>query len=204
VVYLGERAPAAEALVFSGDHLRTGEGVATLAFSRGGLVVLDGHSTASLHSSSSGVSVGLETGKVALSLPAQRAVRVESAGLNLSPTGAFPCLAEVAVGPNGSVVVAVHRGEVSVANLRREPVVVSAGQVITVSPQVAQSQAQAAGTGAHGKLTLSEKLKTFHIGRLSHTTTVALMVAGLGGAATAAVVIPTSIRQSTVSPSTPR
>lgn len=203
VVYVGERLASAEAVIFNGDHLKTEEGRAAISLSRGDLVVLERQSAATLHNSSGGPSIGLERGKLSLAVSGPRPIRVESDGLTLSPTGAFPSLSEMAVGADRSVVVAVRRGALSVANLRPEPVVVRAGQVLTISPRAGQSQEQSVGTAAHGKMTLGEKLRTFHIGGLSHTASVGLAVGGLGGAAAAAAIVP-AINRQTVSPSGPR
>jgi hypothetical protein len=105
---------------------------------------------------------------------------------------------------DGSLVVAVHRGKVSIADLRPDAVVVSAGQLITIDPRLAQAQqTKPAGTGAHGKMTVGEKLRTFRIGGLSHQASVALVAVIAAGAATAITVPLVVSEEEVVSPSVP-
>ncbi len=200
-VYLRGRRTTAEAVVFGGDHLSIGEGLATISFSRGGLAVLERRSTASLQGSADGLAIGLEKGRLTLNLPSPRPVRVETDGLSLSPQGSFPTLTEIALVPNGSLTVAVRQGQISVTHLRPEPIVVSTGQILTVSTRLAEAQKEPVGTAAHGKRSLGEKMRTFHIGHLSHTASVAVAVGGLGGAVVAATVVPHVLK--TTSPSSP-
>lgn len=199
-VYLGGRAARVDTVVFGGDHLRTEEGQATISFHRGELLVLEKHTGANFSDFPGGFSVRLETGELALYVPSQHTVRVETDGLAISPSGTFPCLAQIAFATDGSATVAVHRGKVSIANLRQEPIVVNAGQVLTVSPRLTRAQDQSVGTAAHGKMSLPEKLRTFHIGSLSHTASVAVAGVGIGAAVAGAVV---SITEQAASPSSP-
>ncbi len=205
-VYLGNQTVRAASVIYSGDRLTTEEGRATVSFLSNALMVLDGHSDAALEATADGLRVGLEKGQLALAVPTARPIQVDTGGLSLTPVEAFPSLAEVALRADGSVVVAVHQGKVSVNNLRANPVFVSAGQILTVSPRVNRSQGQGkepVGTGAHGKMTIGEKLRTFRIDGLSHTTSVAIVIVGLGAVATAAIVVPIAIRNKPLSPSVP-
>jgi len=68
--------------------------------------------------------------------------------------------------------------------------------VITVNPRLAQAQqSKPIGTGAHGKMTLGEKLRTFKIGNLSHGASVAILGGALAGATAAAVIVPLTVGQ---------
>lgn len=205
-VYLGKQTVRATSVIYSGDRLTTEEGRATVSFLSNAVMVLDGHSDAALEASADGLRVGLEKGQLALAVPTARPIQVETGGLSLTPIEDFPSFAEVALRADGSVVVAVHRGKVSVNNLRASPVFVSAGQILTVSPRLSQAQGQGkapVGTGAHGKMTIGERLRTFRIGGLSHTASAAVVLVGLGAAGTAAVVVPIAIREHVASPSVP-
>jgi hypothetical protein len=190
-------------VVYSGDHLKTADGRALVALAHGGLIRLESNSGAVLDDFPGGFVMNLEKGQLGFSALPQHRLSVRTAGLTLSPTGSLPSLADVALGGDGSVFVAVHRGVVSIADLRPEPVLVSAGQTITVNPQLAQAQTQPVGTSAHGKMSLGEKLRTFRVGSLSHPASVAVLTVGLGAAAAAAVAVPLSIKESHVSPSAP-
>jgi len=205
VVYLSGETARPGSVIYSGDQLRTAEGRASITLSRGDLMVLDRESSAALRRSAEGLSVGLDKGRILWALTTQSPLRVQADGLTVSPSGAFPSVAEVAMHGDGSLVVAVHRGKISVADLRAEPVVVSAGQLITISPRVSQSeQTQPIGTGAHGKMTLGEKLRTFRIGSLSHQASLAVMTGVIGGAAATAIIVPLTVGQEKeISPSVP-
>jgi hypothetical protein len=52
------------------------------------------------------------------------------------------------------------------------------------------AQGQAAGTAAHGKMSIGEKLRSFQIGHLSHAASVAVLTAGLGAFAAGSRPIP--------------
>jgi len=176
----------------------------TITLPGGELAVFDRQPSAALQRSPEGLSVGLEKGRVVWALASQAPFRVTVDGLTVSPTGTFPSLAEVAMHGDGSLVVAVHRGKVSIAELRPDAVVVSAEQLITIDPRLAQGQqTKPVGTGAHGKMTLGEKLRTFRIGRLFHQASVALVVAIAAGAATAITVPLVACEEEAVSPSVP-
>jgi hypothetical protein len=205
VVYLGGETARPGSVIYSGDELRTAEGRATITLSRGDLMVLDRESSAALRRSAEGLSVGLNRGRILWALATQSPLRVQADGLTVSPSGTFPSVGEVATRGDGSLVVAVHRGKISVADLRAEPVVVSAGQLITISPRVSQSeQTKPVGTGAHGKMTLGEKLRTFRIGSLSHQASVAVMTVVFGSAAATAIAVPLTVGQEKeISPSVP-
>jgi hypothetical protein len=204
VVYVGGETARPGSVIYSGDQLRTAEGRATISLPRGDLMVLDRQSSAALRRSPEGLSVGLEKGRVIWALAAQAPFRVQADGLTVSPRGAFPSLAEVAMRGDGSLVVAVHRGKISIADLRAEPVVVSAGQLITISPRLSQAgQSKPVGTAAHGKMTLGEKLRTFRIGGLSHQASVAVTAGILGGAAATSIAVPLAVGQEEISPSKP-
>ncbi len=201
VVYLGKQAAGRQAVIFSGDQLTTEEGQALISFPGGDLVELERQSEATLQYSAEGPALELERGKLSLAVTARRPIRIVSSGLTLSPNKMFPSLSEVARNGDGSLVVAVRRGQVSVANLRKEPIIVSAGQMMTIHAPAAQSQEGPVGTGAHGKTTLGEKLRTFRIGGLSHGASVALVGGGIGGGAAAGIIVATD--DNVVSRSTP-
>lgn len=203
-VYLGSDLARSSSVVYAGDRLRIDEGRATLSFPRGDLLVVTAHSDVTLQNAADGYLVKLEKGHLVFATPSKSAVLVETDGLILAPQGNTNGLAEIALRGDGSVVVAVQRGAISVAHLRKEPVIVESGKILTVSRSQDQpKQAQQPGTGAHGKPTLAERLRTFRIDGLTHNASVALLVVGVGGAATAAVVVPISIREAPVSPSAP-
>lgn len=198
VVFLDGDSVRGESVVYTGDQLKTQEGRAAVSLPGGSLMVLDRNSSAILKRSHPETSIGLENGTLTVSFANQEALRVRADGLQVSPSGSFPVLAEVAMKGDGSLVVAVHRGKISIADLRAEPVTVAAGQVITVSPRLAQAQqSKPVGTGAHGKMTLGEKLRTFHIGSLSHATSVAIVGGTLAGATAAAVIVPLTVGEET-------
>lgn len=185
-----------ESVVYAGDQVRTQEGRAALSLPHGSLMVLDRNSSAVLERSHPETAIGLESGTLTVSFAGQEALHVRADGLDLSPAGSFPALAEVAMKGDGSLVVAVHRGKISIADLRAEPVVVAAGQVITVNPRLAQAQqSKPIGTGAHGKMTLGEKLRTFKIGNLSHAASVGIVGGTLAAATATAIVVPLTVGQ---------
>lgn len=195
-VFLDGDSVRADSVIYSGDQVRTTEGRATISLACGTLVVLDRNSSAVVQHSEQDLSIGLEKGQLAVSFAGHQASGVKADGLSLSPTGTFPSLAEVAMRGDGSLVVAVHRGKISIDRLRAQPVVLTAGQIITISPRLAQAQqSKPIGTGAHGKMTLGEKLRTFHIGGLSHGASVAIVGGALAAAATTAVVVPLTVGQ---------
>lgn len=204
-VYLGQDAVSLNTVIYSGDTLRTGEGKATIALPRGDLVVLGQNSAAALDRTAEALTVGLEKGQLALASSSQLPLRVQADGLTISPTGSFPTLAEIALLDDGTLRLVVRRGKISVAHLRPEPVVLAAGQLLTVNPRLAQSQQkQPIGTGAHGKMTLGEKLRTFRIGGLSHGASLAVVGGVIGGAAAAAIAVPLVVGdEEPVSPSAP-
>jgi hypothetical protein len=203
-VFVGGEAAHSQAVLYSGDQVNTLEGRATISLTRGDLMVMGRQSTADLQDSPYGYWVGLKKGQFAWTVSGQRAVRVEADGLTLSPAGSFPSLAQVALRGDGSLTIAVLRGKVSVADLRAEPIVVSAGQVLTVSPRLAQGeQSKPVGTGAHGKMTLGEKLRTFRIGGLSHNVSAALVVGVVGAATATAIAVPLTVGTEPASPSAP-
>jgi len=198
-VYLDRVSTQGESTLYGGDQVSTNASQATVAFLRGNLLVLDRQSRAMFQRTERGLVVNLERGGLSFTASASEAVRVETEGLILSRTGAYPSLAEVALGGDGSIVVAVHRGSLAVANLRPDPVVVEAGQYLKVDPPAAQ----VVGTAAHGKQTLGDKLRTFHIGSLSHAASVAVIAVAAGGITAAAIAIPLAHQGPTVSPSAP-
>ena len=206
-VYVGVHKALAASALYSGDWVSTADGRATLSLARGTRILIDRESLAGLRRADSGVVIGLERGRLAWTMGPKTSVQVETDGLTLTPAGSFPSLAEVAMRADGSLVLSVHRGTVAVGNLRDAPVLVSSGKFITISPRLAQGEqakSQPVGTGAHGKMTLGEKLRTFRIGNLSHAASVAIVGAIFVGAATAAIVIPMAVGdEEPASPSTP-
>ncbi len=220
--FLSDQAVESTSVVFSGDQVRTGKARATVSFKRSGVVVVGRDSTVRFLSAEPSTTVALDKGRLALSTSPANPVRVESSGLAVTPSASFPALAEIALGPDGSLVVAVRRGSFSVAQLRGELVEVAAGQVLTVNAPLARAdngsaqggesqggtaqtaQSEPVGTGAHGKMTVGEKLRTFRIGGLSHNASVALIVGVVGGATAAAIAIPLALDdEAPVSPSQP-
>jgi len=205
-VYVGSAPVRAETAVFSGDKVSTADGRATLSLARGSRLMIDRGSNAGLWSSNEGVTIGLERGRLAFTADPKASLRVDADGLMLAPSGSFPSLAEIAMTADGSLSLSVHRGAVAVRNLRAEPVVVSAGRIITIGPRLAQQGGQKSepvGTGAHGKMTLGEKLRTFRIGNLSHGASAAILFGTLAGAAATAIIVPQVIGDEEASPSAP-
>ncbi len=198
-VYLGSNQASSETALYVGDRLRTQEGRAAVKFLGGDLVDVDGHSNLAIRIDSGGILIGLEKGQIAWTATTPRATHVEIAGLDISSDGFSPSLAEIALRNNGSVVVAVERGNISVSHLKSEPVIVRAGRVLTVNPSVEDSKGQNVGTGAHGEKSLAEKIRTFRIDGLSSAGTTALLVGGVVAGGTAALVI----ANQTASPSKP-
>jgi len=206
VVFVGSARVGGEAAVYSGDQVTTTDGRAILSLARANRVVIERGSTASLWRSPDGLRVGLEKGRLALTADGKAPLRLEADGLTLSPSGSFPSLAQLAMMPDGSMGVSVHRGAITIQNLRAEPVVVAAGKFITISPRLAQKQppkSQPIGTGAHGKMTLGEKLRTFRIGNLSHGVSVAILGGTIAGATAAAIIVPLTVGEEKASPSVP-
>jgi len=200
VVYLDGETIRAETALYSGDQVSTVADWATLALSRGNRVLMDRDSNAALTYSGQGVIVGLEKGRLAWLADPKDPSHIQTDGLALSPSGSFPTLAEVAIRNDGSLTVAVHKGAVTVRNLQASPVVVAAGRIITISPRLAQKGAERSkpiGTGAHGKMTLGEKLRTFQIGNLSHAASVAIVGGILGAAAATSIVVPLTVGEET-------
>ena len=204
-VYVGQDAASPAAVIYSGDLLRTDEGKATVSLPQGGLLVLGSKSAAALSRTDEAVRVNLEKGRVAFSSSSGFPLRVAADGLTVSPTASFPTLAEIALLDDGTLHLSVRRGKITVANLRPEPVVLAAGQVLTVEPRLAQAEkSKPIGTGAHGKMTTGEKLRTFRIGGLSHAASVAVLGGVIGGAAAAAIIVPLTVgTEPAASPSTP-
>ncbi|MFB3922752.1 MAG: hypothetical protein ACE145_13595 [Terriglobia bacterium] len=194
LVLLDGEAVQGQSVVYMGDQIKTQGDGASLSLPQGSLAVLGQNSQAVLERSHPATLIGLEAGTLTVSFANQEALHVRADGLRLSPTGTFPALAEVAMKGDGTLIVAVHRGRISIAELRAEPVVLSAGQIITVNPRVAQAQgSKPIGTGAHGKMTLGEKLRTFHIGSLSHGASVAIVGGAIAGATAASIIVPLTV-----------
>ncbi len=206
-VYLGGETLHSNAAIYSGDTVRTLQGRATVALARGGLMLLERDSMAAFERQGEMFAVTLQRGNLMLSASSKVPLRVDADGLILTPAGSFPSLTEVAMLGDGSLRVVVHQGGMSVANLRAEPVVVPAGQLLTVAPRLAQAQGEGSkpiGTGAHGKMTLGEKLRTFRIGGLSHAASVGLVAGFFGGAVATAIAIPLVVgEEEQISPSVP-
>jgi len=206
-VYLGQDAVSLGSVIYSGDILRTDEGKATVTLPSGDLIALGNRSSAALDRSNQAVLVSLEMGQLAFASSAspRLPLRIEADGVTISPSSSFRTLGEIALLGDGTLRLAVRRGKISVANLRPEPVVLSAGQVLTVDPRLAQAdKSKPIGTGAHGKMTLGEKLRTFRIGGLSHGASVVIVAGVIGGAAATAIAVPLVVGdEEPVSPSTP-
>jgi len=195
-----DRLPArGECTLYSGDRVSTEASPATVSFRRGDLLVLDRQSRAMFQLTEGGLVVDLERGALSFSASSADDARVESDGLTFIRTGSFPSLAEVALRDDGSVVLAVRRGTVAVRNLRPEPVVVQAGQYLRVGPP----GAQVVGTGAHGKQTFGERVRTFQIGGLSHAASVGILGGTVGVFAAAAIAVPLATQPKKASPAAP-
>jgi len=204
-VYVGGEKARAETALFSGDRITTSDGHAVVSFSSGHRVVMDRDSSAALTSSAGSLTLGIEKGRLAFLSDPKSRLRVETDGLRLSPSSTFPTLAEISMRNDGSLTVSVHKGAISVHDLRAEPVEVAAGSIITISPRLGQQtepQSQPIGTGAHGKMTLGEKLRTFQIGHLSHTASAAILFGVIGGATATAIIVPLTVGTES-SPTTP-
>lgn len=206
-------------VVYSGDQLRTEKTQASVNLQGGSLVVLGQESSVRFMSAQNATGIALEKGRLALSTPPKSSVHVLGSGLRFAPSATVSSLAELTLRADGSLIVAVHRGGLAVSDLREKPVEIAAGQVLTVNPrlgnadngsgkqgesQAGSAQTEPVGTGAHGKMTLGEKLRTFRIGGLSHGASVALMVGILGGTTAAAIAIPLTVGdEEPISPSQP-
>lgn len=204
-VYVGGEKARAETSLFSGDRITTSDGHAIVSLSSGHRVVIDHDSSAALTNSSGSINLDIEKGRLALLSDPKSPLQVETDGLRLSPSSSFPTLAEISMRNDGSLTIAVHKGAVSIRELRADPVEVAAGRIITISPRLGQQtepKSQPIGTGAHGKMTLGEKLRTFQIGHLSHTASAAIVFGAIGGAAATAVIVPLTVGQES-SPAAP-
>ena len=204
-VFVGQAAASPAAVIYSGDILRTEEGKATVSLNQGGLLVLGSKSAAALSRNDEAVRVDLDKGLLAFTSTSRLPLRIEAVGLTVSTSASFPTLAEIALLDDGTLHLSVRRGKISVTDLRPEPLVLTAGQVLTVEPRLAQAdKSKPIGTGAHGKMTTGEKLRTFRIGGLSHAASVAVVAGVIGGAAAAAIIIPLTVgTEPAASPSTP-
>lgn len=205
-VFVGSEKARLETAVYSGDQVTTADGRATLALSRGNRALIDRGSSANLRRSAEGVIIGLEKGRVAWAADLNAPLRVETGGLTLAPASSFPSYAEVAMKADGSVTLSVHKGSIAVQNLQTQPVIVAAGKVLNVSPRVARAEDQKSepvGTGAHGKMTLGEKLRTFRIGNLSHGASAGILFGGIAAATATAIIVPLTVGDEEASPSTP-
>lgn len=204
-VYVGNDVVNSIAVVYAGDRLRTEEGQATVSFSHGDLMVLRNDTQAVIQGPADGLVIGLTRGELVLTSSSSRAPHVDAGGLLLSSEGKTSGLAQIALKSDGSVAILVHRGTFSVAGLRPDPVKISADQIMNVKPRLEQKQGPTGtGTGAHGKPTFGERLRTFRISGLSHNASMGILVGGLAGAATAAVVVPNVIQETNPSPSAPK
>ncbi len=203
-VYVGDNLVATTSVVFVGDRLRTEAGQATVNFSHGDLMVLRRQTEATLQGAPQSIVVGLSKGELVLASSSEKSPSVDVAGLLLTSEGKSPGLAQVALKGDGTLLVVVHRGTFRAARLRRDPVTLSSGQMLTVNPRVELDQGPVAtGTGAHGKPTLGERLRTFRVDGLSHNASVALLATGLAAATAAAIIVPISIREARTSPFIP-
>lgn len=200
-VFVDSTIVPSESSLFSGDRVRTEAGRASLALAHGSSVLFEPASSAVLQKTPEGLFIGLEKGRLTLNSNPQSPIQVETGGIALLPEGKFPSLAEVAMMGDGSMLLAVHRGAVSVRNAQEEPIVVKAGNFISVGPQTVR-QKETPGTAAHGSKTISQAAKGIHIGSLSHTATVAV-IGGVVAAAAVAVAIPLAVSDEEASPSTP-
>jgi len=198
-VQLDKLSARGECTIYSGDRVSTEASAATVSFRRGDLLVLDRESRARFQLQEGGLVVNLERGALSFDATSADDARVESDGLVFARTGSFASLAEVALRDDGSVVLAVRQGAIAVRNLRPEPVIVQAGQYLRASPPLAQ----AVGTAAHGKMTLGDKLRTFHIGGLSHVASVGYVGAAFGAAAVVAIAVPAATEPAKASPAAP-
>lgn len=180
----------AETTLYSGDRLRAGETRATVSLPQGGLLLLGQQSQATFQNPGEALQVNLEKGRLVFSTTARKPLRVVPEELTFSTTEGSPSFADIALRGYGSRVPAVHRGTASLSELRENPFAVTAGQTLNISPRLAQSQQGSSpiGTGAHGKMTLREKLRTFQMGHLSHGASLAIMGGLLGGVAAAAII----------------
>jgi len=202
-VYLGPDAAPQGSTIYSGDRLRTAEGEAAISLPRVGVLVLSRQSALSFRGSSSGPSVSLDRGKLSFTLSTQGAFQLESDGIVFSSVGSFPSIGEVALADDGSILLAVRQGSVAVGNLQRQRVLLRAGEMLTINPRVAQSgQSQTVGTGAHGKATIGDKLRTFRIGPLGHAASAVVVIGGLGAVVAAGTWVVAS-GPTPVSPSSP-
>jgi hypothetical protein len=186
-------------MLYSGDQVSTEASPATVSFRRGDLLVLDRHTRAMFQMTEGGLVVNLENGALSFRASSADSAQVESEGLTFTRSGSFPSLAEVALRDDGSVVLTVRRGAIAVRNLRPELVVVEAGHYL----QVSRPQAQEVGTGAHGKRTFGEKLRSFQIGSLSHAASIVVLGGAVGAAAAAGIAIPLATEGGKASPSDP-
>jgi len=191
--------PAASSL-FSGDRVRTEEGRASLTLPHGSSVIIERSSTAVLQKTSGGLSIGLEKGRLTFNSNPQAPIQVEVGEMALLPTGKFPSVAEVAMLGNGSMLLSVHRGIVSVRNAQEEPIVVKAGNSLTVGRQGVQ-QDQTPGTAAHGSNTAGQAVHGMH---LSHAASIAVIGVAVVATATAVgIAVAANDEEAPASPSTP-
>lgn len=188
-VYLGAEIVTAQSAVYAGDKIRTDEGRATVKLKSGDLLVIDRNSEVALPPSSGSLVIGLGKGRMAWTASSPRGFQVDTDGLSLTPAGDVSSLAEISLASDGALVVAVERGSISVSNLRQGPVLISAGNVLTVERRLERAQGKEPGTGAQGKKSTGEKLRTFHIGKLSHAASTAVVAGGIGAAVAIPIIV---------------
>ena len=181
-VYLDNSAVKAGTEIMSGDRLETSSTSATVALPMGSMVLLEPRSAVTMSRLPDGVHISLDRGSVAYSAAASEGVRIQADGVTVSPKSAGEGTGEMALNADGSLHLAVRSGSMLVADLQADPVTVRAGQFINVSPRAAQNDR--AGTAAGGKLSSSQKARSFQIGSLSHNASVALILIIAGGIAT--------------------
>jgi hypothetical protein len=202
-VYVESTKVPTESALFSGDRVSTVDGRALLSLPHGSSFMIDRATSAVLHGDSQGFTIGLEKGRLTLNSNPLAPLQVETAGLTMTSAGRFPSLAEVAMLADGSVSLSVHRGAIVVRNASEQPIVIKAGNFITVGPQTLQKD-QTPGTAAHGSKTASQAAKGIRLGSLSHGASVAV-VGGLVAVTAAAIAIPLAVNNNSTpaSPSVP-
>lgn len=105
-----------------------------------------------------------------------------------------PTLSEAAPEVGGNLVVTLQPRNFATSSKFVDSAVLSAEELLTIRPALQMAQQSAPiGTGAHGKMTSGEKLRTFRIGRLSHGASVAVMGALVVGTIATAVVVPLTV-----------
>jgi len=180
-VYLNGYPADSGTSVYSGDQVKTGEGQAVISLTKGEVVTPGRRTEVSLKVAEGRLALSLSQGQLAWAVAATRLARVEADGLEFSPAASLRSSAEIALRDDGSLVMAVRRGKISVGLLRSYPVVVSAGEVLLVDPRPAGPSRELSGVSAEGpSVTPEQPPRAYRIEKRSRRDLIPpLIIAGI-------------------------